>query len=90
MGITKIHACSTCGAELISKVKRKHPVALQLLFGASFLAFLVVTRDSAHSPKWLLWSWTAIQLGLGYFLVKARMRAKQRNWHCNHCQPSLP
>lgn len=90
MKLNEPQTCPQCGFELVSKAKHKQPVTLQVVFGASFVVFLIATNRGLNLPKWLIYTWTGGQILVGYFLVKARMLAKLRVWHCNQCRASLP
>src|ERR1035437_8455715 len=69
--------CPKCGGPLVSAPASPQPVLVQVLFGVSFIFFLFFsTRLAAH--KQILWSWTALQAGLGVALIRGRLRTRKR------------
>jgi hypothetical protein len=66
----------------------KQPVLENSVFGGSFVAFLTVTHFF-RLPQPVVWTWTAIQIALAVWLMKARKQAKLRVFHCTRCQLPL-
>ncbi|OFZ83087.1 MAG: hypothetical protein A2583_12780 [Bdellovibrionales bacterium RIFOXYD1_FULL_53_11] len=80
--------CPDCGAPFVERPLYRYPVAVNLLFGASFIAFILLF-DRVRSNAVFLWSWCALQIALGAALVHLRMRAKKRVFRCVRCTPRL-
>ena len=81
--------CPKCGGPVRERPARPFPVALQLLFGASFALFLIFYSRLAEI-KWAIWAWTAAQIVLGVFLMRARKKSHQRILICIRCKAQLP
>jgi hypothetical protein len=78
--------CSACGGPLAERPEHPYPVLLQLLFGASFVAFLFLVEKL---PRPALVAWTFSQAALGVLLVRGRTRAKRRVLRCIRCGADL-
>ncbi len=77
-------ACPQCGGPLAWRAVSGYPVVLQVVFGASFVAFLLlIGRLQGNIPA--LAGWTCAQALLGWVLVRARLRAKARILRCIRC-----
>jgi hypothetical protein len=80
------HLCPKCEGTLSEKPAAPYPVLLQVTFGVSFVAFLLLQdRLVAHTGRWGLWGWSGSQLLLGVFLIRSRMRASRRIRYCIRC-----
>lgn len=80
--------CPECGGRLTVRQAHKFPVALNVAFGASFLAFLFVL-DKLKPYPYVLWGWSIFQIVLGGFLIRARARSAKRILICIRCEPAL-
>jgi hypothetical protein len=84
--------CPSCPegrkGELVSRPAHPYPVVTQVLFGLSFVLFLVFF-DKIQMHKVWVWSWSAVQFGLGIVLVYRRRRASKRVLHCIRCGQEL-
>ncbi len=80
--------CEKCGNRLTSRPMRSFPIALQVVFSVSFIAFLLLLERLKTMPT-LLWVWSALQLVLGGFLIQARRLAGKRILICIHCDAAL-
>lgn len=65
-----------------------YPIWLQTAFGLSFVVFLFVFQKLARTPL-ALWIWSGVQAILGGFLMRGRLRSKQRVLRCIRCEPPL-
>ncbi|MGZ3697474.1 MAG: hypothetical protein ACXWPM_03185 [Bdellovibrionota bacterium] len=66
-----------------------YPVLAQVLFGLSFVAFLIF-NDRIHSQKIGITAWCLIQFALGVWLIRGRMRARRRISRCIRCGVDVP
>ncbi|MBN23330.1 MAG: hypothetical protein CL678_18740 [Bdellovibrionaceae bacterium] len=80
--------CEKCGGGMNPRPLAPYPVKLQIIFGVSFLAFLL-TYDSLTEHKSLLWIWSGIQVILGLFLIQGRRKASRRVLRCARCGTEL-
>jgi hypothetical protein len=64
------------------------PVALQAVFGISFLVFLWA-QGSGKVPTKYLWIWSAFQVALGVLLVRARFASAKKVFICLRCGATL-
>lgn len=69
---------------MVDRPERKYPVLLQLVFGGSFIAFILLA-ERLSLKNWMLWGWFSIQVFLGFLLARARIRAKRRVYRCVRC-----
>ncbi|MBC7386853.1 MAG: hypothetical protein H7301_11920 [Cryobacterium sp.] len=67
---------------------RPFPVALQLAFGVSFVAFLIAQGNHSLPPK-AFWCWSALQMLLGGLLIRARYAAAKKVFICLRCSATL-
>lgn len=74
--------------ELVLRPAHPFPVVTQVLFGLSFVLFLVFF-DKIQMHKVWVWSWSAVQFILGIVLVYRRRRASKRLLHCIRCGQEL-
>jgi peptidoglycan biosynthesis protein MviN/MurJ (putative lipid II flippase) len=85
----KRDACPKCGGPVTWRQVHGYPVLAQVLFGLSFVAFLIV-YDQVRQNRAILYAWSVIQAGLGAWLVRGRMLAKKRVLRCIRCGADLP
>jgi hypothetical protein len=83
--------CPKCGGRLVVRPARPFPVVTQVLFGVSFLVFLLFSQKLKETGnlKPLLWGWTAVQAGLGILLIRQRMAARKTILVCIQCSQAL-
>ena len=81
-------ACSACGGPMVWRQEHPYPVVIQLVFAASFLVFLLFFDRLRGQPA-LMWSWSALQAGLGVLLIRGRLRTRRRVLHCIRCSAAL-
>jgi len=74
--------------ELVSRPAYPYPVITQILFGLSFVLFLIYS-DKIQAHRIWVWSWCAVQFVLGMILVYRRRRASKRVLHCIRCGQDL-
>lgn len=65
-----------------------YPVLIQIIFGASFIAFILLFEKFESYPTFL-WGWSGVQVVLGFFLVRGRIRARKRVYRCVRCSGDL-
>ncbi len=82
-------ACPKCGGPITWRPAHGYPILAQVVFAASFIAFLVYF-DQVKSNRAMLWAWSVLQAGLGVWLVRGRMRAQKRVLRCIRCSTDLP
>jgi len=80
--------CPKCGAPLRERQAYPYPVKSQILFALSFVFFLFA-QDKIASNKIVLGAWCLFQIALGAWLIRGRLRARKRIYHCVRCQPDL-
>jgi hypothetical protein len=74
--------------ELVSRPAHPYPVVTQILFGLSFVLFLIYS-DKIQAHRTWIWSWCVVQFVLGIVLVYRRRRASKRVLHCIRCGQEL-
>ena len=79
--------CPKCQQLMVWRPKYPFPVVLQILFGVSFLLFVLFVEKLPSRA--LVYAWTAVQVALGGLLVLGRARAKQKVLRCIKCDPGL-
>lgn len=84
-----INACLDCGGKTVLRSKKRYPILLQIVFGASFVVFLIFHERMRAIPT-LLWSWSVIQAILGGFLIRARRQAAEKILICIRCDRPVP
>ena len=87
--MTSSELCERCGSRLTLKTLHPYPVVIQILFGLSFGAFLLFYETFTARPV-ILWAWSGFQLALGLLLIRGRIRARKRIYHCIRCERALP
>ncbi|HLD99554.1 MAG TPA: hypothetical protein VJB59_04805 [Bdellovibrionota bacterium] len=80
--------CPKCGGPLATRPLYPYPILLQVLFGISFVAFLILF-EQIKVHRQLLWLWSLLQLGLGILLVRGRIRARKTVLRCIRCSQAL-
>lgn len=80
--------CEKCGGPLRERAAHPYPLLLQSIFGISFILFLTFYSKFSDQKR-ILWSWTALQLVCGVFLIKARKKANKRILICIRCKAEL-
>ncbi len=81
-------SCEKCGGPLTWRQAHPHPVARQILFGVSFIVFLLVS-DRLKEHRQILYAWSIVQAGLGIWLIRGRIAAKKRILRCIRCSATL-
>jgi hypothetical protein len=76
---------------MVWKQAHPYPVAAQVLFGGSFVAFLLFSEKLFSQGSHRVWLavWCGVQIALGVWLVKARLRARKRILRCIRCEQAL-
>lgn len=82
------HSCPKCGRDRVLRPEHPYPLILQVIFGASFILFLIFYQKLANSRMFLV-IWTAAQFVLGALLIRGRLRARQRIYRCVICDSAL-
>ena len=80
--------CERCGGPLVWKQAHPYPVLLNILFGGSFIAFILLF-SRFQAQRIVIYGWSLFQLVLGIFLVRGRLQARRRVLHCLRCNASL-
>ena len=80
--------CPKCGGPLTWRQKHGYPVLAQALFGLSFVGFLVLF-EKVKDSRVALWGWSLVQALLGAWLLRGRVRAKERILRCIRCGADL-
>ena len=77
---------------MVMKQSHPYPVLPQVLFGGSFVLFLIFSDRffQAGANRGSLIGWCVLQVGLGVWLVRARLRAKIRILRCIRCSHTIP
>ncbi len=81
--------CPKCDGPMRLRNAKPFPLALQVAFGVSFIAFLWGQSSGKVPPK-LLWGWSIAQIILGVLLVRARYAAAKKVFICLRCGAPLP
>src|SRR4051812_34940275 len=83
--------CPQCGGPLASKQAHPFPVVPQVLFATSFVLFLLFADRLFQGGvnRVGLALWCALQVGLGFWLVRSRLRARERLLRCIRCGHEL-
>ena len=69
-----------------------YPVIAQALFGLSFGVFMFFAEKLFANPAhqaWI-WVWAMVQVYLGIWLVRGRLKARRRILRCIRCGLELP
>jgi hypothetical protein len=83
--------CPSCGGPLSARQARPYPVLIQLLFAASFVAFLLCFEKlRASGNRAGIWAWSAVQAALGAALIRGRLLARKRVLRCIRCMGDVP
>ncbi len=80
--------CPNCQKPMVFRRAYRFPVFTQILFGSSFIFFLVLSTQLNARP-YLLWGWVLIQVVLGGVLYRGRTLASQRVLRCIRCTTDL-
>lgn len=80
--------CEACGGPMRLRNARPFPVALQAVFGLSFVGFLWA-QGTGKLPSKVLWGWSAFQILLGALLVRARFASAKKVFICLRCGAPL-
>ena len=80
--------CSECKNPMALR-QAPFPVMLQLIFALSFVGFLLCF-DAIRAKRIFIWLWSAVQIGLGFLLIRARMKARIHIYRCIRCDSALP
>ena len=80
--------CPRCGGPTREKPLRPFPVALQAVFGVSFIAFLILF-EQVKTHIVLVWIWSAVQVALGIALIVLRKQAQKTVLRCIRCETVL-
>ena len=73
---------------MVWRQARPYPSLLNVVFGASFIAFLLAF-GKIQAQKFVVYGWSLFQLVLGALLVRGRIQAKKRVLHCLRCNAGL-
>jgi len=84
------YECKKCGKPLSLKSLTKQPIGLQILFGFSFVLFLIFNQKIVSYSVKILWVWSFFQIAIGFLLFRARIKARQKVYRCLYCQDDLP
>jgi hypothetical protein len=79
--------CPKCQFAM-SEEPKPFPVILQTVFGLNFLAFWLAF-DAIRPHRWAVWAWCLSEIILGFFLIRARVRARGRVYRCIRCDSTL-
>jgi len=80
--------CDQCGGPLAERPADPYPVFEQVLFGLSFLAFLLM-GEKLRGHLAVIWVWCGVQVVLGALLIRGRMRSKRTVYRCIRCGREL-
>ncbi len=80
--------CSQCHSPMVLRPLAPYPVLVQILFGVSFIAF-ILTYEKFYKQPSILWVWSLVQIILGAMLVRGRIHAKKRVYRCVRCSADL-
>jgi len=80
--------CPKCGGPTSYRQAHRYPVISQILFGLSFILFIVFNERVSANPTWL-WGWSIGQIFLGLILIRGRLRARERILRCIRCSETL-
>jgi hypothetical protein len=81
-------SCPDCQGPMTWRREFPYPVVSHLIFGASFLAFLLL-YDQIRAHRLWLWLWSVVQIALGAWVMRARLRARKRVLRCIRCSGDL-
>lgn len=87
--LTDPFICPQCQAQMTLRPLAPYPVWIQFLFGVSFLLLLFFGEKAQNFTPYALWLWTAIQILLGFLLMKGRIRASRKVYRCVRCSADL-
>ncbi len=79
--------CPKCQQTMVWRPKYPFPVVLQVVFGVSFLLFVLFVEKLPSRA--LVYAWTAAQILLGGLLIFGRARARQKVLRCIKCGSGL-
>ena len=65
---------------MVERPARPFPVISQLLFGLSFVAFLMFGTKAQTLSPYAIWIWCGLQIALGFVLMRGRIAAKKTNF----------
>lgn len=82
--------CPSCREEgrLVSRPAYPYPIWIQLIFGVSFVIFILMSSHLQGHREWV-WAWSLAQLALGLLLIQRRLRARKTILRCIRCAQDL-